>query len=110
MADKTYLEKLKDPRWQKKRLEILNRDNWRCRACEADDEELHVHHISYITDDPWDEDNDNLVTLCSECHKTWHTIYDTGLHPEYVYGIVDLYTKIEAESINRYFREHPKNS
>ena len=28
-----YSEKLKDPRWQKKRLEILERDNFRCQYC-----------------------------------------------------------------------------
>ncbi len=26
----TYAEQLKDPRWQKRRLEILQRDEWRC--------------------------------------------------------------------------------
>jgi len=28
----TYKEKLLDPRWQKKRLEVLERDGWACRA------------------------------------------------------------------------------
>ena len=26
-----YVEKLKDPRWQRKRLEIMQRDGFRCR-------------------------------------------------------------------------------
>jgi len=29
----TYAEKLKDPRWQKKRLEIMERDEWTCQWC-----------------------------------------------------------------------------
>lgn len=31
MTDKTYAEKLKDPRWQKRRLEIFERDDWTCQ-------------------------------------------------------------------------------
>ena len=30
---KTYTELLKDPRWQKKRLEIYERDNFTCNQC-----------------------------------------------------------------------------
>lgn len=41
---KSYSEKLLDPRWQKKRLEILARDNWTCQRCGAVNCELHVHH------------------------------------------------------------------
>lgn len=69
MDKKTYAEKLKDPRWQKKRLEILERDNWTCRHCFATDKTLHVHHLIYTTDNPWDCDPDILITLCEECHN-----------------------------------------
>lgn len=72
MAGKSeYLEKLKDPRWQKKRLEIFERDKWTCRDCEAKDKTLHVHHIIYIPGkDPWDIPSGFLVTLCEDCHNT----------------------------------------
>lgn len=30
---KSYAEKFKDPRWQKKRLKIMERDNWKCCEC-----------------------------------------------------------------------------
>lgn len=63
----TYSEKLKDPRWQKKRLEILSRDNWRCTKCGEDKATLHVHHVSY-GGDPWEVDSILLVTLCEHCH------------------------------------------
>ena len=33
MAAKTYFDKLKDPRWQKRRLEILNLNSWSCQDC-----------------------------------------------------------------------------
>lgn len=66
----TYAEKLKDPRWQKKRLEIFERDNWQCVICKNDSNTLHVHHISYEYGvEPWDYENINFKTLCDKCHK-----------------------------------------
>lgn len=66
---KTYAELLRDPRWQRKRLEILNRDNWFCQACVDRDSTLHVHHIKYEGDFPWETPDNLLVTLCESCHK-----------------------------------------
>ena len=43
----TYKEKLLDPRWQKKRLEILNRDNFTCQCCGDDKKTLNIHHKYY---------------------------------------------------------------
>lgn len=63
----TYSEKIKDPRWQKKRLEILGRDNFTCKLCNDDTTELHVHHLAY-KGEPWEQSNDRLVTLCKNCH------------------------------------------
>ncbi len=68
----TYAEKLKDPRWQKKRLEIFHRDNWTCQECHSKDKTLTVHHKYYIYHrEPWDYDNALLITLCEECHQIW---------------------------------------
>lgn len=65
-----YSELLRDPRWQKKRLEILELDAWRCRRCENKEKTLHVHHLYYIKfANPWDYTNDALVTLCEDCHE-----------------------------------------
>ena len=66
---KSYSEKLKDPRWQKKRLEILNRDRFECQFCHEDKKTLHVHHLHYQNCEPWESDNDFLITLCHECHE-----------------------------------------
>ena len=41
----TYSEKLSDPRWQKKRLLILERDNFSCVKCQADDVQLQIHRL-----------------------------------------------------------------
>jgi hypothetical protein len=64
----TYAEKLLDPRWQKKRLSILDRDNWCCQLCYDSEITLHVHHISYTGKNPWDSPDDQLMTVCKHCH------------------------------------------
>lgn len=70
MAKKIYLEKLKDPRWQKKRLKILERDNWECKECYDTKSTLHVHHREYIEGrNPWNHPLKSLITLCENCHN-----------------------------------------
>lgn len=65
----TYSEKLKNPRWQKKRLEILDRDGFTCIGCNSDKKTLHVHHKVYkYNKDPWDYPNSCYQTLCEDCH------------------------------------------
>ena len=71
----TYADKLKDPRWQKKRLEILERDEWACRYCGDKETTLHVHHAYYEKGvEPWETDNFLLTTLCAECHEIEHLV------------------------------------
>jgi phage terminase large subunit GpA-like protein len=64
-----YSEKLKDVRWQKLRLEILQRDEWACQRCGDEKSTLHVHHKQYHGD-PWDAPAESLETLCESCHET----------------------------------------
>lgn len=74
-----YAEKLKDVRWQKKRLKILERDKFTCQGCwESEDSAkfhkvkltLHVHHCYYERGrEPWDYPNESLISLCEECHS-----------------------------------------
>lgn len=64
----TYSEKLKDPRWQKKRLQILKRDRFKCRYCGDKQTELQIHHLKY-SGEPWEADNENLITTCKHCHN-----------------------------------------
>ena len=66
---RTYWEKLKDPRWQKKRLDVMNRDGFACRHCGSKRKTLNVHHLFYVFDcDPWDYEEKELITLCASCH------------------------------------------
>lgn len=62
-----YAEKLKDPRWQKKRLEVFDRDNWTCKHCGDQSTTLNVHHLEY-KGEPWSVGSDKLITLCEHCH------------------------------------------
>jgi HNH endonuclease len=64
-----YSEKLKSPQWQKKRLEILQRDNFTCQLCSDTETELQVHHLKY-TGEPQDAPNEDLQTLCKHCHES----------------------------------------
>lgn len=67
----TYAEQLKDPRWQKKRLKIMERDNFACVACGNTKRELHVHHGVYIKGLlAWEYELKYLHTLCNLCHDT----------------------------------------
>lgn len=67
MASEAYLAKLRDPRWQRKRLEILQRDDWTCQWCTAKDVTLNVHHLRY-EGEPWEVHANSLLTLCEDCH------------------------------------------
>jgi len=70
----TYAEKLRDPRWQKLRLLILERDNWQCTDCLDKTSTLHVHHLDYEKDvEPWDYPEYYLITLCETCHKEYES-------------------------------------
>lgn len=54
-------------KWKRKRRQIIERDNGRCQEC-GFDQNLHVHHITPLSEggEPFDENN--LVTLCQSCH------------------------------------------
>lgn len=62
--------------WQKKRLKILERDNWECQRCKvlgrvrkADT----VHHIKELKDYPeLGMADENLISLCFSCHNFTH--------------------------------------
>jgi len=84
----------RDSRWQKKRLEIMQRDGWACQSCGAKGEgvTLNVHHIYYESGKaPWEYPDDVLVTFCESCHKKLHQM---------VRGLTTrIYSSPDAESI-----------
>ena len=81
-----YAEKYKDPRWQKKRLEVLERDNWTCQICDDTKSTLHVHHRYYRKGrDIWDYPLRAFVTLCESCHEN-----ETEFLPDALRTLEDL--------------------
>lgn len=73
-----YKEQLKSPKWQKKRLEIMERDGFQCQCCYDRDEELTVHHKKYIKGRMSWEYDEELITLCTECHENIHKLEKLG--------------------------------
>lgn len=70
----SYSEQLRDPRWQRKRLKVLERDLWRCTKCGDTKTELHVDHKAYRGRlKAWEYRMDELQTLCKPCHKKKHS-------------------------------------
>jgi len=64
-----YIEKLKHPKWQKKRLEILSRDKFCCTCCGNENNSLQIHHDKYEGEFPWQTRDEYLRTVCFKCHS-----------------------------------------
>lgn len=87
--DSSFWAKYKDPLWQKKRLDILSRDEWACQMCLDDKSTLHVHHRYYLKGrEPWDYENECFVTLCEKCHE-----YETAELPAAAHDLVLCFKK-----------------
>ena len=53
------------------RRQVLERDGWRCQLC-GSMEGVEVHHIQRRSQAGEDLE-DNLITLCSACHRRVHS-------------------------------------
>lgn len=72
-----YKEQIKSPKWQKRRLEIMEKDNFTCQLCGDTETMLNVHHLAYHRDrNIWEYDDWELMTLCENCHKDEHSSLD----------------------------------
>jgi len=70
MAKIPYWHLLRDPRWQRKRLEVMERANFRCEYCSDAEATLNVHHGYYERGlKPWEYEDATLWCLCEDCHK-----------------------------------------
>jgi len=68
---KTYTELLRDPRWQRMRLEVMQRDGFACLECGGETQTLNVHHAFYVFGRaPWEYESTTLRTLCESCHES----------------------------------------
>lgn len=50
--------------------QVLERDGWRCQVC-GSMQNLQVHHLNFRSQSGDDEEQ-NLITLCAECHARIH--------------------------------------
>ncbi len=70
-----YSDKLKDPKWQKKRLEVMERAEFTCEECGDKENTLNVHHGYYKWgNEPWEYANETLKCLCEDCHKKYQVV------------------------------------
>lgn len=58
--------------YSSRRSAILHRDNYTCQCCGKKNCRLEVHHIKFKRNGGTD-DEENLITLCKECHDGVHT-------------------------------------
>ena len=69
----TYRDDIRDPRWQRKRLNVMDRDHYTCQLCRSSSNYLNVHHLYYLPGHRiWEYENEALVTLCDDCHSFAH--------------------------------------
>lgn len=70
MSKPSYWELLKHPKWQEKRLVIMQQANFECENCGDKSTTLNVHHSYYEKGaSPWEYPDDSLQCLCEPCHK-----------------------------------------
>lgn len=66
----SYIDELRHPKWQKMRLQILERDGFSCTQCGDTEETLDVDHSYYERGlKPWEYPPESLHTLCRTCHE-----------------------------------------
>jgi hypothetical protein len=64
-----YLNHLKSPYWKNIRKKALERDNNLCQSC-LKTPANEIHHLTYLN--LGNEKIEDLISLCSECHKNQH--------------------------------------
>lgn len=68
-----------DERWLDRANEIRRLDGYKCAMCGESNVELHVHHLAYPPKPfhIWDATDDELVTLCKDCHRKVHNFCES---------------------------------
>jgi hypothetical protein len=110
MTRKSYWEKLRDPRWQRRKAEIMQRADFACELCEARHVTLNVHHKLYRRGaDPWEYADHEIECLCEPCHEASHELrarldeaivrfVNAGMHVDMLTGFADgLWASLNPE-------------
>lgn len=104
----TYKEQIKHPKWQKRRLEIMGKDDFTCQICGDKETTLNVHHLHYHKNrDIWDYEDWELITLCDDCHAKEHSnIQDILERIENIksHGVttIEIYALLECIDVSLY--------
>jgi len=71
---KNYERYMRSRDWALIKLQIFSRDHYKCRKCHATIAQrmLNVHHLTY--ERVFHEKFDDLITLCSVCHREEHNL------------------------------------
>lgn len=103
-----YEEYLKTEQFNKIRQEVFSRDNHKCVIC-GSTENLQAHHLTYIN--VYQEDTQDLITLCRQCHSIYHAIEKKREAVEEIYKRKRWneqskeYEQIQKEQLYEYERE-----
>lgn len=103
-----YRELLLDPRWQRRRCEVLMRDDFTCQECWTTNKTLCVHHNYYDKDlMPWDYRVDDewphaLETLCVDCHAYRDEIRRAARECVWIADRIK-----ESEAMREWWAKHP---
>ena len=80
LTDEERNSKRDNKQYREWRSKVFKRDNWTCQCC-GDNKggNLNAHHLnSYTTDKDNRYNVENGITLCVECHKKFHMLYEYG--------------------------------
>lgn len=66
MISEEYRSYLRSAEWKEKREEFIEAVDGQCEEC-GEKKKLQVHHLNY--DNIYDETQDDVMVLCSECHR-----------------------------------------
>ena len=72
---KEYLAYIESSIWKELRDTVVERDNGRCTKC-GHKGQLQAHHVTY--ERLFNEEINDLVTLCKHCHEEAHGIRKPG--------------------------------
>lgn len=98
-----FFAKYKHPKWQEKRLKVMDEAGFKCLICGDKDSTLNVHHISYLKNrDPWEYENNELVCLCEGCHAEMHATEDRLKEALHLYKVFSYQTVQGLEELIGY--------
>jgi hypothetical protein len=106
----SFTQKFHDPRWIKKRTELLHAYDFTCVKCGAANGHALVHRIKHVPHlDPWNYPDHLLQVLCRDCQKITILIDNIWAAKEGTSEtITDSFSKIRTHLVDIY--RHSKRS